>query len=114
MMFVPFFREFQQFQLKPWEQPQPPAQPQQLQPQSRQGLRDGRDRLACHDNPHLSQQSASGLIHHFGLEYQSPVHGCGCFHSESMAAAPVRDDRRIVLHLVSIPLYLHSWSWSWN
>ncbi|CAI7665541.1 unnamed protein product [Penicillium pancosmium] len=98
-MFVPFFREFQQFQLQPWGQPQPQAQPPHLQPQSRQALRDGRDRLACHDNPHLSQQSDSGLIHHFGLEYQSTVHGGDCVHSESMAAAPVRDDRRIVLHL---------------
>lgn len=115
-MFVPFFREFQQLQLQQWEQPQPQPQPQlsvpqaqplHLQPQSRQALRHGRDRLACH-NPHLSHQSASSFIHESGLEARSTAYGGDCVsvHSESMAAAPVRDDRRIVLHLVSIPLYL--------
>lgn len=108
MMFIPFYREFQQLQLQQRDQPQPQlpvprAQPPRLQPQSRQALRDGRDCL-CHDNPHLSQQSASAFIHNSGLEARSTVHGGDCVHSESMAAAPVRDDRRIVLHLVSFAI----------
>lgn len=111
-MFIPFSREFQ---LQTWGQPQRQSQapprplhaPPQAAQKTRQALRgDGRARPIC--NHHQPQKSTSDPNESLRLASRLTINGDSCVKSEleSMAVVPVRDDRRIVLHLVSIAFVL--------
>lgn len=91
-MFVPFVREFLVAIEGSTQPPQP--QPRSAQPHP-----------TCQARHGQPQQSAS-LANTTHIGSLPSIHGDKYVDSGFMAAAPARNDRRIVLHLVSIPLYL--------